>query len=180
MIGVSLAVIGAVAGGFLARDLYPKVRPSGSERYRPTAPEPSEEPPGTDTVRLSRAAKAHPEHDRVRALLQRHFRGINRGSYELWASTVVAEKRNNQPKGQWLSEYDTTFDGSILVYRILPDRDRGLRVLMTFTSVQQPEDAPNSMPVDCLRWRVVYRIRSTAGGLRLGEGLPDSSLFRPC
>ncbi|MDR7300883.1 hypothetical protein [Haloactinomyces albus] len=139
-----------------------------------------EKAPGSARVKLSPSAAEHPDHAAVRILLQTHFNSINLKRYDRWKTTVVAEKQRRLPESSWRAEYRTTRDGSIRVLRIMPGPQDSFRVLLTFTSTQAPSDAPPSMQVPCLRWRVVYPVVRDSGGLRFGVGLPDSSLPRPC
>lgn len=136
--------------------------------------------PGSGRVELSPSAADHPDHAAVRILLQTHFNSINLKRYDRWKTTVVEEKQRRQPESAWREEYRTTRDGSIRIVRIMPGPDDSFRVLLTFTSTQDPSDAPPSMQVPCLRWRVVYPVVRESGGLRFGTGLPGSSLSRPC
>ncbi|KGI79770.1 hypothetical protein IL38_21465 [Actinopolyspora erythraea] len=176
-----VALLGAVAGGFFARHLY-AVMDEASEPLpeSSTVPSPVPEPPGLESVMLSEAAQRHPDSKAVRDLLQRHFDAINESHYPKWRTTVVRAKRINQPLAQWLQEYRTTEDGTIEVHRIAPGPGRTLRVVMSFISTQDQDHAPKSVPAECLRWRVVYRIVPEGEQLRLGQGLPESSLPRRC
>lgn len=136
--------------------------------------------PGPGRVELSRSVARHPDHAAVRILLQTHFNSINLKRYDRWKTTVVPEKQRRQPESAWRDDYESTRDGSITVRRLVPGPRDSLRVMLSFTSTQDPADAPPSMRVECLRWRVVYPIVRASGGLRLGVGLPGSSLFLPC
>ncbi|SDK69779.1 hypothetical protein SAMN04487820_11155 [Actinopolyspora mzabensis] len=177
----AVALVGAVAAGLFARNVYGDV----AQRAEPVpessaAPTPEGDPPGTGRVALSEGARRHPDAETVQQLLQEHFDAINENKYYQWRNTVVRAKRINQPFEQWQQEYRTTEDGTVVIHRIVPGPEATMRVIMTFVSTQDPADAPKSMPAECLRWRVVYRIVPTSEGLRLGQGLPDSSLPRRC
>ncbi|SDP64508.1 hypothetical protein SAMN04487905_106233 [Actinopolyspora xinjiangensis] len=177
----AVALLGAVAGGLFARHLYTAMEQAAEPLPETsTVPSPVPDPPGLESVMLSEAAQRHPDSESVRDLLQRHFDAINESDYPKWRRTVVRAKRINQPLGQWLQEYRTTEDGTIEVHRIVPGPGRTLRVVMSFISTQDRGHAPKSVPAECLRWRVVYRLAPEDGRLRLGQGLPDSSLPRRC
>ncbi len=173
-----------MSGGFAARGIYANPvrsarspQPSGSQQ--PVRPGPANEP-GPARVTLTASAARHPDHEAVRTLLQNHFESINLLRYDLWTTTVVPRKQSQQPEREWRSAYASTQDGTIVVHRIVPGPRRSVRVMLTFTSTQDPADAPATMPVKCLRWRVTYQVVRYQGGLRLGVGRPASSLFRPC
>ncbi|WP_092975350.1 hypothetical protein [Actinopolyspora lacussalsi] len=177
----AVALVGAVVAGLFARNVYGGVAQRVESAPESSAsPTPEGEPPGTRRVALSEGARRHPDAEAVQRLLQRHFNSINKDKYYLWRSTVVRAKRINQPYEQWQDEYHSTEDGTVVIHRIVPGPDATMRVVMSFISTQDPADAPKSMPAGCLRWRVVYRIVPNSEGLRLGQGLPDSSLSKRC
>lgn len=136
--------------------------------------------PGPATVEVLREVAAHPDGGRVRAVLQDHFNAINQGDYDLWTTTVTARRAANTARSVWQQQYRSTLDGSIVVHR-LEDRPGGGHVaLISFTSVQDPADAPPDMPVECLRWRVSYPLVQEAGQWRLAPAAPNASLRAPC
>ncbi|PRW64163.1 hypothetical protein CEP50_06745 [Actinopolyspora mortivallis] len=172
----------SVGGGVLARSFYASPTSSSEETSAQLPPftGSSQEPPGRQRVVLEPGARQHPDSTVVRNLLQRHFDAINQRNYQQWRATVVRAKSLNQPYGEWRDEYESTRDGSVTVHRIVRGPDGTLRVLMSLVSVQDREDAPKDMPLTCLRWRVVYQLVVEEGELRLGQGLPDSSLHNKC
>jgi hypothetical protein len=136
--------------------------------------------PGPSDVQLSPDAAAHPRADELKALLQRHFNAINSRDYEAWAGTVVDRRSREMPKEQWLAEYATTKDGSILLHRVEANAE-GLVLLLSFTSTQDAANAPKNLPGSrCTRWWVSYRVLTVRGQPRIGDGIPNSSVNRDC
>ncbi|NHD18544.1 hypothetical protein G9447_14955 [Actinopolyspora sp. BKK1] len=176
-----VVLLSAVGVGLWARPLYRT--PAGShERVPeiPSFPNSAQDAPGSQRVSLDEGARNHPDSEVVQQLLQQHFDAINRRNYQQWRGTVVRAKRLNQPYEQWIDEYGTTQDGTVTVHRITRGPKGTLRLIMSLVSTQSKEDAPEDMPLTCLRWRVVYQVVSEDGELRLGQGLPDSSLNNRC
>lgn len=178
--GVPLAVVvlvAAVLGGLAGRSLYEDDNASAAPPDG-TDPAPPRAHPGS--IVLTEGAKAHPDHRTVRWLLQTHFDAINFHRYDTWKTTVVAAKQAELPEEKWNREYASTRDSDIVLHRIEPGADDSLRVLLTFTSRQDPENSPNKQS-PCLRWRVVYPLVHESGGMRLDtSGLPGSFRYTPC
>ncbi|NIJ13536.1 hypothetical protein FHU38_003880 [Saccharomonospora amisosensis] len=164
-----------VGGGLLARELYqPPRRDDGpATSVRATTPWPPGRQPGSPKVGFTGDAAAHPEAEPVRRLLQEHFDAINARDYDRWARTVVAERTQTQPRPEWLANYRSTRDGSILVYRI-EAAPNGLTVLIGFTSTQDVADAPPELPEACIRWRLALPLARQHDGWRI-DTLPAGS-----
>ena len=176
-----LVLLGGAGGGVLVRQLEAA---AGGDEDAPVAPTssvvaPTKEP-GARTVELVEDVAAHPDAEPVRTVLQNHFDAINDGDYELWVDTVTGARARATTRGAWRSQYRTTLEGSIVVHRLEPRLGGGLTALLSFTSVQDPADAPPDMPVTCLRWRVSYTLVDEAGELRLALTSPSASLRAPC
>lgn len=172
----------AVGAGLLLRDPAGEPATVGSRDAPVTTTRqlsPAEQP-GPRMVRFAEDAAEHPGRDAVQGLLQGHFDAINVGDYAGWRSTVVDERAAGAPEYIWREQYATSTDGTILVHRIEPRPGGGLTVLLSFTSVQDPDDAPEDAPFRCLRWHVSYPMVSEAGQLRLGSGDPDTSRRSRC
>ncbi|PXY28339.1 hypothetical protein BAY60_12100 [Prauserella muralis] len=165
-----------VGGGLLARELYQP--PMADEDVRPTRPTtaavPAGRQPGPGRVELTTDAAAHPQAEPVRALLQAHFDAINRRDYDQWAGTVVTARVQAQPRQEWLANYRSTRDGSILVYRIEAAPGQRLTALIGFTSTQHVADAPPDLPRDCIRWRLALPLTQEYGEWRI-DTIPAGS-----
>lgn len=170
LVPVLIVVVSLTVGaGLLARELYrlpadvtvPPVTVPSTTSLAPA------EQPGSPTVELTPGAAAHPAHEPVRQLLQTYFDAINGRSYERWKTTVTADRIQAQPRREWLVDYRSTRDGSIIVRRIETRPDQQLQVLVGFTSTQDPEDAPLALPVGCIRWNLTLPLQRENGQLRI-------------
>jgi hypothetical protein len=187
LLPVVLLVVAATAGvGVLAREVYQRpVQAPGDQiavpSSGPSSPVPRSAQPGSGQVQLSIDASQHPDSLRVRAVLQQFFDAINNHDYDVWAKTVTAHRAGQTPKSRWLSDYETSQDGSILVHRIEAVSATRLRVMMTFTSTQDVTKAPAELQADCIHWRVVYPLQEDRGTLRVDLGTEGStSQFNAC
>ncbi|WP_340687459.1 hypothetical protein LCL61_15435 [Amycolatopsis coloradensis] len=170
LIPVLVVVISLTVGvGLLARDLY--TRPEAA----PTEPVVSESPtsvapeqqPGSPVVEVTPDVFAHPQYQSVRQVLQGYFDSINDRDYPKWTSVVTRERAKTKTAAEWKKDYQSTRDGSILVYRVEPSTPTMLRVLVAFTSTQDVEDAPLYLPEGCIRWRLVLPLRLESGSWRV-------------
>jgi hypothetical protein len=186
-VALAVAVVGAVAVGVLARDVYRRpgqvpaaeavvVSSSGSSSQVPPSSQ-----PGDHVVRLSVDASLHPDGERVQALLQRHFDSINEHSYKAWVQTVTEDRVRKIPESRWSADYESTEDGGIVVQRIEASSSERLRAMMTFVSVQDVAKAPAELPERCIRWHVVFPIQAEDGTLRVDVGPENAaSQFERC
>lgn len=179
---VAVVLAAAAGAGALLRDLQRNGSwtgvgdPVGSTT---SVVEPAEQP-GPRTLTFVADVEAHPAADQVRALLQSYFDAINKGDYELWSSTVTAERVQNTGRKAWIEQYRTTLDGSVVVHRLEARPGGGLIALLSFTSVQDPAYAPPDVPVRCLHWRVSYPLVGELDKLRLASASPNASQRTPC
>lgn len=186
-VALVVAVVGAVAAGLLARDVYHRTGQSTPAEavVLPSSGSTSSVPPGNQPgdrlVRLSVDASLHPDGERVQALLQRHFDAINDHDYKAWVQTVTSDRALKIPEPRWSGDYETTEDGSIVVQRIEASSPERLRAMMTFVSVQDVAKAPADLPERCIRWRVVFPIQAEEGSLRVDVGPENAaSQFERC
>lgn len=144
----------ALGGGLIARDFYTGA--SGGEPAPVTASGTTslapELQPGSPVVQLSPDAAEHPHDQTVRRLLQAYFDGINGRNYERWKTAVTRGRVRAITEQQFLTDFRSTRDGSILVHRIESAPQGKLRVLLSFTSTQDVADAPPTLPEPCIRW----------------------------
>jgi hypothetical protein len=150
-----------IGGGLLLREVY---RPSVVEQpsSAPVLPESSslapEAQPGPGLVVMSPDALDHPQSQAVTTLMQDYFDAINAKDYPKWTVVVSQERRQTKTKAEWLGDYRSTKDGSILVYRVETVSPGELRVFVGFTSTQDLADAPVGFPETCVRWRLVLPV----------------------
>ena len=176
---VIVAFAGAVGTGMLLRGLQPAAGAaridSIGDRAAPGPPE-----PGPATVVLVEDVALHPDADRIRAMLQKYFDAINAGDYQLWRSAVIPQVARDLGESAWRGQYRSTLDGSIVVHRLEPRAGGGLVALTSFTSLQNPADAPPELRVRCLRWWVSYPLIGAGDQLRLGSSSPSANLRVAC
>lgn len=179
---VLVTVIATAIGGLLARNLYETPEPGAPDPVLPTeTSRPLEEQPGSGVVRGTKDAVAHPLFETVRAVLQTYFDAINRKDYESWTGTVTQNRIESLRKETWLKDYRSTTDGNIVVYRIEVAEEDTARVLMKFTSVQDPPDAPPELQVPCIHWHVVFPLVREDSGWKIDTGPASASpQHEPC
>lgn len=135
---------------------------------------------GPARVELSVDAHAHPRAEAVRALLQSYFDAVNGRDYRAWTATVVSDLPSQQPPAKWARDLRTTRDGTIRVRRIEPAGPSALLVLLSFVSVQAPEDAPADLRVGRICWDASFGLAPERGGLRIDARRAGSVLRHPC
>jgi hypothetical protein len=96
------------------------------------------------------------------------------------ATVALVEYARDTGEATWRDQYRSTLDGSIVLHRLEPRAGGGLVALLSFTSLQDPADAPPELPVRCLRWWVSYPLIGEADELRLSPNSPGASLRVPC
>ncbi len=171
-----ITVIATAVGGLLARTWYEDAGPIEPAAVIPSPSSvPPGEQPGSRVVEGTPDAIAHPLYRTVRGLLQRYFDAINNRDYAAWQRTVISERVERQPEEKWLADYRSTQDGHIVIFRIELGEDDTARVLMTFTSVQDPVDAPQELPVGCINWNVVFPLVLEDDGWKLDSSPASAS-----
>jgi hypothetical protein len=180
---VLVVLAGAVGVGVLLRDVRPAAAAAGvgliggsTGNRAPLGPP----EPGPATVVLVEDVALHPDADQIRKVLQRYFDAINAGDYQLWRTAVIPQWARDIGEGAWHGLYRSTLDGSIVVHRLEPRAGGGLVALTSFTSLQNPVDAPPELPVRCLRWWVSYPLIGEGDQLRLAPSSPGANLRAAC
>ncbi|SFW90826.1 hypothetical protein [Amycolatopsis australiensis] len=159
-----------VGGGLLARELYRRPdRPADEISASVVTPSSagSGAPAASGAVRMTPDAMAHPQADAVRKLLETYFAAINDKQYTQWLKAVSQERASQQPAGEWKAGVRSTRDTDALVYRIERGAGSSLRVLVGFTSEQDPKDAPEFFPESCIKWRLVLPMIVERGALKI-------------
>jgi hypothetical protein len=168
---VLVVMIITAAGAVVARQLYAAPEPSSPAIVLPDQRSiAAAEQPGPPVVMPTKDAADHPLYETVRTLLQTYFDSINGKHYDQWRSVVIDRRAKNQPEHDWLIAYRTTRDGSIVVQRIESGPADSTRVLLSFTSVQDLKDAPQELPLRCIRWRVIFPLTLESGTWKLDAG----------
>lgn len=166
-----ITVIATALGALVARGVYTDPDPQTPAAVEPSPSSvPLSDQPGSPEVQGTADATTHPLYNTLRPLLQKYFDAINKKDYESWANTVTDERRSRTPEGQWRTDYSTTQDGSIIVYRIEAGGEDTARVLVQFTSTQDAEKAPENLKAPCIYWHVVWPFAEQQGEWRLALG----------
>jgi hypothetical protein len=126
------------------------VVPSATSSVPPSAE------PGSPIVTVTPDVEHFPLRDDVQRVLQTYFDAINDRSYTKWRSIVSRKVAASKPLAQFITGYETSVDGSILVYRVDTELDDSLRVLVRFHSTQDPSDAPQDFQYGCIVWYQVF------------------------
>ncbi|TCP54988.1 hypothetical protein EV191_102199 [Tamaricihabitans halophyticus] len=167
------------AGAYFARDWYGAAEEETGGPAGETLP--LAEQPGSPTVELSPDATAHPLGESVRQLLQTYFDAINGRNFDRWQTTVTADRVAATSEQQWLNDYDSTQDGSILVYRIESAPRNTLRVQVGFTSKQDIAQAPADLQVECINWYLALPVTKQGGQWKIAEAEPGGKqVNKPC
>ncbi len=159
-----------VGGGLLAREIYRRPDQPADETTASAATPSSASsgaPAATGVVRMTDDARAHPQAEAVRKLLETYFSAINTKQYQRWLTTVSSERAALQPLEKWKAGIKSTRDSDALVYRIERGASASLRVLVGFTSQQNKADAPDFFPEPCIKWRLVLPVIEDRSGLKI-------------
>ncbi|VVJ20306.1 Uncharacterised protein [Amycolatopsis camponoti] len=159
VVAVVLSV--TVGGGLLAREIYRRPdQPADETTVSTSAPSSASSgaSAATGAIRMTDDAKAHPQAEPVRRLLQAYFDAINTKQYGQWTAVVSSQRIAEQSQTTWRNGVRTTKDTDALVYRIERGSGTSLRVLVGFTSFQNREDAPLFFPEPCIKWRLVLPV----------------------
>ncbi|HEX3789023.1 MAG TPA: hypothetical protein VHW44_14255 [Pseudonocardiaceae bacterium] len=172
---IGLVVLFAAGSGLAARTIYQRaadtsVATGASTPPRTTGPSSASPAPNTGTVQLLADASAYPQSAQVAALLQTYFDAVNNGNYGLWRKSVITKLAQQNPEASWQAGRQTTSDRQISVFRIDAAPDDELRVLVTFTSRQEPAYAPQPDPTDCTHWQNIMSLARGSSGSWLIAG----------
>jgi hypothetical protein len=174
-----VVLVGAAGVGLLLRDQRSATAVGGSRSVVTKTPPPPAEP-GSRTVVLVEDAALHPDAAEIRKVLQKYFDAINAGDYTMWRSAVIPQWARDTSEAAWHTQYRSTLDGSVVVHRLEPRTGGGLLALTSFTSLQNPADAPPGIPARCLRWWVSYPLVGEGEAVRLAPSSPTANLLAAC
>lgn len=174
-----LVAVCALVGGLIARQVYAVTKPP-SEGQPPGASAPAStsegRPPDPKTVYFTPFARSDPQFGQVQVAIQNYFNATNNHDFTLWRSTMTSNVTESETQQHWQSGNQSTKDTDMTVYRI-EATDTGADVFGTFTSHQDPEDAPKTLPVDCITWSMVWPMVKANGGYRIDS---PSVQFKKC
>jgi hypothetical protein len=166
---VLIVMIITAGAAVVARAVYTRPVPAAAGVVPDKSAVAPGEEPGDPTVHGTNDAATHPLYETARQLIQTNFDAINSRNYDLWRS-VVSVKRAKQTEVEWRRAYRSTRDGTILIQRIESGTNDTAKVLLTFTSVQDPKDAPQELPEPCIRWQLVLPLSVEDDQWKLDSG----------
>lgn len=134
-------------------------------------------PTGDGTVQLSAAAAEHPRAEQVRQTLQQYFQAINHRDFDGWMAVVAADQSVNQTREDWAHRYSTTVDSNLIIVSV---QDDPLRARLMFTSEQDVDFAPKSLPATCINWDLTYLLTDRDGALVLSGIDPSAQSMAAC
>jgi hypothetical protein len=175
VVAVVLSV--TVGGGLLAREIYRRPdQPADETTASSTPPSSASSGAPAGVVQMTDDAKAHPQADAVRRLLETYFTAINEKSYQQWSKTVSSQRIAQQAPEEWNAGVKSTKDTDALVYRIERGANTSLRVLVGFTSRQNKADAPAFFKEPCIKWRLVLPVIVERNGLKIDTVVDNGPL----
>jgi hypothetical protein len=163
---LGLVVVVVVVAALIAHNLYHQPASTGAGAVvapQSQASVPASAQPGPSTVAFAPDVATFPQHAQLLNVLQTYYNAINDKNYDQWLSVVTPEFAAEEPEQSFLAGYQSTHDGSIFVYRVDSAPQNGLRVLVGFTSVQAPGDAPHDFKQACIHWHVVLPLSWDGG-----------------
>jgi len=172
LVPIALTILAVAVGvGVLGRDLYrqraqaapPPVYPSNSSV-------PLEKQPGDPQVHVTSDVFYHPLYDQVTRLIQTFFDSINLKSYDKWKLTATRSRIDAIPRNKWETDYQSSHDGSIVIYRIQRTGPETAIALISFTSTQDVADAPPEFPEHCIKWHNVVPLALESGQWKMSSG----------
>jgi hypothetical protein len=197
LLGALLAVVGltlVAAGGYGGYRALVERRaaPSGV-----TAPPPAASPNarttlssrptrGTATtgpaplVAPAPALAGRPETAEVVRLLTRYFDAINTRNFAASHTTLVDRPGLPKDEAEFQDQYRSTHDEDVRLLNLRPDGEGGYLASVSFTSYQNPADAPADTPSPCLVWSMAYPLARVDGTLLIDEIGRSSVAYRRC
>ncbi|GAA3438478.1 hypothetical protein [Kutzneria kofuensis] len=166
-----LVAVCALVGGLIARQVYASTKPPAATTQPPAAtstPEPTTEQGqgGPDTVHFTLFARNDPQFRPVQNAIQNYFNAVNHRNYGLWKQTMTAKVSDQQTEQDWRDGYRTTVDTDMMIYRI-ETTDQGANVFGTFTSKQDPANAPKELRASCINWWMVWPMVKSGSDFRI-------------
>lgn len=193
LVGVLVAVLGLAllgAGGFAGYRAFVEGRAPAaagatpSPTTQPTRATATAGPTATATptpplVAAAPALAARPETAEVVRLLATYFGAINTRDFETARGTLVQRPTLASTEAQFLDQYRSTHDQNVRVLGLTPDGSGGYLASVTFTSYQNPADAPDRAS-SCLIWTVSYPLVRAEGTLLIDVVGGSNFINRPC
>jgi hypothetical protein len=140
-------------------------------------------PTATPEVALVAAAPAlaeRPETAAVVKLLTAYFSAINTRDFEAARRTLVQRPGLPSTEAEFQDQYRSTHDQGVRVLGLEPDGNGGYLATVSFTSYQNPADAPADQASSCLIWSISYPLVRAEGTLLIDAVGRSNVGYRPC
>jgi hypothetical protein len=156
---LGVVVVATAVTALVAHSRYQRPAPGAAPSVvvaTGTTTMPSSAEPGPANVSVTPEVQHSALAGQIQQLAQNYFDAINNKRYAEWQSVVTRSLARSKSEEAFLKGYESTHDGSIVVYRVDGTPASGLRALVTFHSVQEVADTPAGSPFPCLAWQVVW------------------------
>ncbi|GAB3876031.1 hypothetical protein GCM10029964_021800 [Kibdelosporangium lantanae] len=135
-----------------------------------TAPSQPAAPESNTEVRASADAFQHPQYEQIHQMTQDYFNGVNQHDYNMFKSTLTAQRIGAMPASKFNSDFRSSHDTDIQIYRIEAAPEGRLRMMLGFTSTQDLADAPPKLQATCIQWRTVWPLVRENNRWKLDSG----------
>jgi len=163
LVVVLLVLVGALIGVAGLRLAQLRAVPLAAPRALPASGA------GATSVEVSTDAWAYASGPAVTDVLSRYFDAINTKNYDAWTATVTPARANQQTEAAWQQGYATTVDGTIRLSRIDEVSPGHLVALVSYLSVQRPEDGPEGLKTSRICWREAIPLTGEPPLIDIGE-----------
>jgi hypothetical protein len=134
---------------------------------------------GAPLVAAAPALTGRPETTEVVALLRAYFAAINARDFPAARRTLVARPGLPTSETEFRDQYRSTHDADVRLLNLAPDGAGGYLASVTFTSYQDPADAPDQTS-SCLSWSMAYPLVRTGGELLIDVIGRSDVVYRDC
>jgi hypothetical protein len=172
LVVVLLVLVGALIGVAGLRLAQMRAVPLAAPRALPASGA------GSTSLEVSNDAWAYSSGPAVQDVLSRYFDAINAKNYAAWTTTVTPARAAQQTEAAWQQGYATTVDGTIRLSRIDEVSPGHLVALVSYLSVQRPEDGPEGLKTSRICWR--ESIPLVGDPLQIDVGKSGSTLRGAC
>jgi hypothetical protein len=149
---------------------------------KPSGGSPSAGAPSSSPAPLVVAAPAladRPETAEVVQLFTGYFDAINRRDFAGTQKTLVDRPGLPQTEAEFQDRYRSTHDRDVRILGLKPTEDGGYLTSVSFTSFQNPADAPDHTSA-CLIWSVTYPLVRVDGTLLIDAIGRSAVTYRRC
>jgi zinc-ribbon domain len=144
---------------------------------RPTGTTPSGSP--APLVAAAPALTERPETAEVVRLLTTYFDAINTRNFAAARKALVDRPGLPQNQAEFSDQFRSTHDQDVRLLGLRPDGNGGYLASVSFTSYQNPADAPDHTSA-CLIWSMAYPLVRVDGALLIDAVRRSGVIYRRC